>query len=294
MTRPSTAPRVSVVVPVFNGQDFIADCLDSLLQLAYPRDELEIVVVNNASTDTTSEILERYAGRISQFHESVRGPAAARNRGIREAAGTIVAFTDADCTVETNWLGHLIEPLADATVGIAGGAILARRPANPVEMFGETIHDHRKAIEVFSPPYVITMNWASRREVLLDAGLFDETYMRCEDVDLSQRIAQRGYALVYREDAIIYHRNESSLAGLWQEGFQHGVWAVKHNKLNHEINRRIGHRRFNLHSYSEIGVNLWTAMSSRNGKMPLCQATFDFGKKIGKLAGSVRFGYVDL
>ena len=106
-----------------------------------------------------------------------------------------------------------MKPVYGDRVGIVGGRILSRQPANRIELFGEKIHDHQKAIEVYQPPYAISMNWASPRSVLLEESLFDETFLRCEDVDLSQRIEQAGYDLVYQHSAIVFHRNEHTLAG---------------------------------------------------------------------------------
>src|SRR5262249_268139 len=94
------------------------------------------------------------------------------------------------------------------------------------ELFGERIHDHRRAILVWKPPYVITMNWASPRAVLERVGLFDEGLLRCEDVDLSYRIGAAGYRLAFAPDAVVYHRNERSVVGLFREGVQHGFYAV--------------------------------------------------------------------
>jgi glycosyltransferase involved in cell wall biosynthesis len=287
-------PLVSVVVPVFNGEATIAACIDSLMGSDYPAGRFEVVVVDNRSTDRTAAILAGYGERIVLTREATRGPAAARNRGVRAASGEIVAFTDADCTVDPDWLIRLTGPLNDPSVGIVGGRILSRRPCNAVELFGETIHDHSKAIGVFKPPYVISMNWASRRSVLVDAGLFDEAFLRCEDVDLSQRILRLGYRIVYAPAAVVYHRNEDSLAGLFREGFQHGVWSVRHNREHHEFNLQFGHRRLNPRSYRAIGTNLWAALRGIRRPDALCQAIFDVGKKCGKITGSVRFGYIDL
>ena len=288
------APEISVVVPVYNGATTIGPCLDSLLALQPLPASREIIVVDNNSTDATPHVLARYDEAITVVREAVRGPAAARNRGIDSARGAIIAFTDADCTVEPQWLDELVRPLEDPTVGVVGGRILARRGANRIERFGDTIHDHRMAIEVFAPPYAITMNWASRRQVLIEAGLFDEAFIRCEDVDLSQRIVQRNYRIVYAHDAVVRHRNERSLAGLMREGYQHGVWSVRHNKVSREFASAAGHRRFDLKTYRRIMINLWKACFSRQKLHALCQALFDIGKKAGKVVGSVRFGYVDL
>src|SRR6188474_2967712 len=175
-------PAVSVVVPVYNGQATLLPCLHSLLQLRYPADRMELIVVDNASTDATAAILEGVRDQLRVLREDKRGPAAARNRGIRAARGDCIALTDADCVVDPDWLAELVRPLADPEVGISGGRIRSVQPCNRIERFGERIHDHRRALEELVPPYAISMNWASRRAVLLDVGLFDETLLRDEDV----------------------------------------------------------------------------------------------------------------
>jgi glycosyltransferase involved in cell wall biosynthesis len=217
-----TSPPVTVVVPAYNAEATIEECVASLLAVAYDG-AVELVVVDNGSTDATRLLASRAGATVLTAPR--RGPSAARNEGIRHATTDIVAFTDADCTVEPDWLARLVAALADPAVGIAGGRIRARRDATEAERFGELIHDHEAAIEVWSPPYVITMSWASRRAVLDEAGGFDETLRRGEDVDLSWRIAAAGYRLVYVADAIVRHRNERSLAGLAREGLLHGLAA---------------------------------------------------------------------
>ncbi len=220
----SDIPSVTVVVAALDAEATLGDCLDSLLALRHPRDRLEIVVVDNDSHDRTREIAARSG--VTVVGESRRGPAAARNAGIRRTMSDVVSLTDADCTVDAGWLEALLLPLADRTVGIVGGTILARRPANRVELYGETIHDHRRAIEHWRPPYVITMNWAARREVIEALGPFDEALLRGSDVDYSYRAGKAGYALAFCADAVIHHRNESSLLGLAREGFTHGFHGV--------------------------------------------------------------------
>lgn len=286
--------RVAVVVPVYNGRKTIEACLESLFVQDYPPEMLEIVVVDNASTDGTAQILGRYQDRITVLSEPTRGPSAARNRGVREVSADVIAFIDADCVADGAWLRNLLGPLNKPLVGISGGRNLSRRPCNRIEKFGETIHDHQKAIEVYKPPYAISMNWASARKVLLEAGLFDESFQRCEDVDLSMRIRQLGYQLVYQPGAIVYHRNERTLFGLFREGFQHGLWAVRAISEHRGIIRDSGHRHINLSSYKAIGANLVTAVTGKQRMVALCQAIFDIGKKTGKVAGTFRFRYIDL
>ena len=93
-------PTVSIIIGVYNGADTIAACLESLLSQNYPADAYDIIVVENGSTDSTTEIVERYPVRL--YHNSIRGLAAARMFGIARSEAEIVAFTDADCIADPN------------------------------------------------------------------------------------------------------------------------------------------------------------------------------------------------
>jgi GT2 family glycosyltransferase len=214
------------VVAARNAEQHLDACVWSLLALRYPRERLELVVVDNGSTDGTASVLARFGGAITVVGEKRRGPAAARNVGIRATHGEVIALVDADCTVDAGWLEELVPALANPRVGIAGGRILAAGQANGIERFGETIHDAYSAVHMWHPPYVITMNWAARRSLLEEVGAFDEGLLRGSDVDFSYRTVAAGYELRYCPDAVVYHRNERTLAGLFREGWVHGFHSV--------------------------------------------------------------------
>jgi glycosyltransferase involved in cell wall biosynthesis len=226
MTRmPSIPPAFSIVVPVFNGAATIAQCIESLLAIDYPSERYEIICVDNASTDDTTAQLRGFLPHVRILREEIRGAAAARNCGVLAANHDLIAFTDADCVVDAGWLRALASRIGEAGVGIVGGRIAAVAGANSVERFGERIHDHRRAIEELRPPYVITMNWASPKQLLVDVGLFDESLLRGQDTDLAFRIGAAGWRMVYVPDAVVRHFNERSLRGLFCEGYTHGRYA---------------------------------------------------------------------
>lgn len=287
-------PPVSVIVPVYNGANTIEACIESLLALDYPADRRELIFVDNASTDNTAQILERYREKIRIAFEAKRGPAAARNRGLRDARHEIVAMTDADCTVDRHWLRRLIEPLGDASIGLAGGTILSQRPCNAIELFGERIHDHRMAIEVWQPPYVITMNWASRKSVLIQVDFFDESFFRCEDVDLAYRAFQGGVQFAFAPKAVVYHRNEKTFANLFHEGYLHGYYSVQAIKKHQALLKRFGHQRVEPASYAALFTSLKKSLLRAPCSTARCDFVFNSGKKVGKLCGSLRFGHLDL
>jgi glycosyltransferase involved in cell wall biosynthesis len=233
-------PDISVIVPVRDRAGVIGPCLDSILASDYPADRLEVVVVDNASSDGTADVLRSYGARIRAVYEPKRGPAAARNAGLRVARGEAIAFTDSDCIVDRAWVARVVAPLADRTLGAVGGCIRALPSGNGVEHFGERIHDHARAIQEFRPAYLITMNLAARRDLLQQLHGFDERLIRCEDVDISYRIAQAGYRFAYAPDAVVYHRNRSTVPQLIAEGYAHGFYAMKVNRLHRDYQKRTG------------------------------------------------------
>jgi len=280
-------PDVTVVVAVRNGASCIEECIRSLLALDYPSERVELIVVDNASTDGTRSILEGFAPRITILEESTRGAAAARNTGIRAARGRWIAFTDADCRVDPQWIAALLQPEPSAGIGIVGGQILAWSPCNRVERFGERIHNHQQAIEVFDPSYAITMNWASPAAVLHAVGLFDQSLLRGQDVDLAYRIQQAGYGLEYRSEARIEHRNERTFAGLFHEGVVHGF----HNR---RLRRK--HERFLARGKPKLIEPSVRRSLSRNAAAVVrgeeifesfCALTFDAGKAVGQVSGEI-------
>ncbi len=294
-----TWPPVSVVLPVYNGEKVIAACIDSLLSQDYPVDLREIVIVNNASSDGTVGLLDRYRDRVSILDETGRGVSRARNCGIAAAKYDFIAFIDADCVADTGWLTALIRPfINDETLSVVGGRILALPGANYVERFGEEIHDHQKAIEVYRPHYVITMNIAIRKSVFDDIGLFDPLFLRAQDADLSFRLDLAGHRLSYAADAVIHHHNESTLRGLFREGFKHGMWQIcLYRKYSDTLTKN--RRRFNSAEYKRLFGYLGNSLASVRKPASIrtdafCQLIFNAGKKLGHIVGSVRFKHMAL
>lgn len=281
---------VSVIVPVYNGEKTIKGCIQSLMGLRYPRENVEFIVVNNASNDRTAQILDSYKGGIRILYEQKRGAAAARNKGLLNARGRLIAFTDADCMADKEWLTNILLPLSDRSIGVVGGKILSRRPCNRIELFGERIHDHDRAINEFNPPYAITMNWASRLSVFEEVGLFDERFLRGQDDDLSHRIFLAGYKLIYQPEAIIYHKNERAFPGLFHEGYVHGYHDIKNGVIRKRDAGRIGRKRI-----PKVGIKqrLKYCFTQEDRFEVFCALVFELGRAIGKFLAFMRFVYLD-
>ena len=99
-------PFVSVIVPVRNEESYVADCLRSLLNQDYPWDGFEIIVVDNDSSDRSADVIAQFSVRY--VFEKKRGAAAARNAGVRQSKGELLAFIDSDCIAPPDWLSSLV------------------------------------------------------------------------------------------------------------------------------------------------------------------------------------------
>jgi len=281
-------PKASIIVPAYNAETTLVECINSLLALDYPAEHVELIFINNASTDGTADILNQYSSAIRILSEKKRGAAAARNKGLLHAKGEIVAFTDADCVVESDWLRKIAPPLHDSSIGVVGGRILAKRPCNKTEEFGETVHDHDRAINEFTPPYAITMNWSSRLSVLKRVGMFDERLRRAQDVDLSWRILQIGYKLMFEPQAIVYHRNESNILALFREGYVHGYHSPRIHEKHKAFLRRFGVHKLKVKSPIDVLSNTIVCPQRNNTTYCICYFIFESGRSIGTFIGSIR------
>jgi glycosyltransferase involved in cell wall biosynthesis len=226
---PDLDPTVSIIIPVYNGQYTIAACLESLLAQTYPTDRYDVIVVENGSTDETTTIVQRYPVRL--LHSPERGPASARNFGLARSDADVVAFTDADCVADPNWLSALVKPYADSRIGGVGGAILAYD------------HDDRTLVEMFSEeqsplvnfvsgeneflPHLYTANASYRRSLLDQVGGFNPNLVTAEDVDLAWRLQlQTDARLHYAPQAIVYHHHRSTRTGLARQYRQYGFGEI--------------------------------------------------------------------
>lgn len=216
-------PSVSVVVPVLNGEATIGDMLQALAGNSPRPSQLEIIVVDNGSTDTTREIVSRYAG-VRLLSESRRGPAAARNTGLHQATGEVILHCDADCLPTRRWIAELAACFSDARVNLAAGRTLSFPPTTAVERYmAALLYDASVTISRSVLPFVPSMNMAVRRSAALAIGGWNEDMMTSEDVDFSTRLLARyPEPIFFAREAVLFHRNRASDAALKRQAWGYG------------------------------------------------------------------------
>jgi len=227
----------TVVVPVYNGAATIDHLLSALLgQTGRPRD-VEIIVVDNGSADGTPENVRAHP--VTLLHEPRRGPAAARNRGLRAARGDVVVHLDADTLPTRRWLADMISPFTSPAVMLVGGRTLGFRPQNAVERYFTRIPLYDAVSTLKRPvfPFVQSANMAVRRSAALAIGGWDDDMLTAEDIDFCYRLLLRcPGSIVYQPRAILFHRNRTTVESMCRQAWTYGEGAGKlYQKYPHVV-----------------------------------------------------------
>jgi glycosyltransferase involved in cell wall biosynthesis len=249
-TPPDPAPRVSVVICAYNAERTIEECLESLGRLRYP--DYEVIVVDDGSTDQTRAIAERYPA-FRLISQPNMGLSFARNVGIRAATAEIVAFTDADCAADPDWLTFLVRRLVSEEFAAVGGPNLpppedhwvpeavARSPGGPTHVL----------ITDWEAEHVPGCNMAFWRRQLLEVGAFDPIFRTAgDDVDVCWRLQNAGHRIGFAAAALVWHRRRHTVRNyLTQQAGYGRAEGMLYFKHPHRFNL-LGHSRWAGRIYS--------------------------------------------
>jgi len=205
-------PLVSVIVPTFNRADLLGHLLGALAEQAYPSSLLELIVVDNSSTDGTAELVERWSKVMGYPVRFVRkqneGPVASRNLGASQARGRVLAFTDSDCVPDPRWVLNAVHYLTgNPDVSIVCG------PMRALGSEGAGLLDAQHEETIRDTGLYPSGNLIFRRECFERAGGFDEQFgiypwgalVRGEDTDLVWRARRLGYRAEFVDDVAVGH-----------------------------------------------------------------------------------------
>jgi glycosyltransferase involved in cell wall biosynthesis len=193
-------PVFSLVIPTKNRADILIQALSHLESLTYPRSKFEVLVVNDGSTDATRKSLEKLqvGYRLRIFHREGQGTSATRNFGIEQAEGSHILFIDDDVFPCKDLLeyheeahrGHLRRLVRGPVINIEKLPL----PGEPPTLFYH-----------YSQNYLCTSNASIRRSLLLEAGMFDEDFVRWEDAELGVRLKRIGVSRHFVLRGYVYH-----------------------------------------------------------------------------------------
>jgi len=230
-------PPVSVVVCTHNGQSTLTECLARLTTLTYP--DFEVIVVSDGSSDASAEIAKSHGVRLVETAH--RGLSHARNVGIANASGEIVAFLDDDAYPDHDWLYYIAASLrANGYAGVGGPNIapdddglvaecVAAAPGGPIHVL---ISDREAE-------HLPGCNMAFRKSALEEIGGFDERFrVAGDDVDVCWRLQESGRTLGFSAGAVVMHRRRDSLRRYLRQQYGYGEaeallerkWPSRYNR----------------------------------------------------------------
>ncbi|WP_228022026.1 glycosyltransferase [Vasconcelosia minhoensis] len=235
-------PTVSVIIPIYNGELDLPGLADCLLQQIYPAERVEYLLVDNGSRDRTPQLIADAVARASAqgltfryLNETdIQSAYAARNTGIRQATGEILAFTDADCYPQPDWLVNLVQGFKAPEVGLTVGEVAALPGQSWLEKYAERQQLMSQKDTLAHPfcPYGQTANIAIRAAALAEIGLFRPHLTTGGDADLCWRLQREGgWQLYFAEDAVIRHRHRATLKALYSQWYRYG----RSNRYLHEL-----------------------------------------------------------
>ena len=227
---PKKLPKVSILVPAYNEEKTIAKTLRSLLRLNYPKNLIEIIAINDGSTDNTLKIMkkfERYGVKV--IDKPNGGKASALNAGLKVAKGDIIVCMDADSIVSKNALKYTVGYFSDPKVGAAASSLKVYKPKTFWQkmQFVEYIYNIflRKVLALMDSVFVVPGPFGLyRRSVLEKLGGWEEGNLT-EDMELTMRIQKAGYKVETSLNSIVYTKTPETFKRLikqrirWYRGF---------------------------------------------------------------------------
>ena len=217
---------ISVVIPFYNAERYMAACLGALQDQRYPRDRYEIIAVNNNSRDASLDISRRFNHVVRILHEPKQGAYAARNTGIRAAKGKVIAFTDPDCRPAGDWLASIDRAFRDSSTRLVLGC---NRPASgslPMSLITE--YEHEKSVYIYNSDkkdiyFGHTNNMAVLGSLFGELGLFEERDRGSDTIFVNRCVERYGCAaLRYEPGMRVRHLELVSLGKVLKKYFIYG------------------------------------------------------------------------
>lgn len=233
---------VSVVVVNFNGKEHLEACLSSLENLNFPREHLEVIMVDNASRDGSVKFVSSRFPRVKTVRNSNNvGFARAVNIGVEQARGDYVALLNNDAKADSEWLTQLLLPVLSQSDVVCSSSKILTWDGKNIDFVGGTLgfYGHGFKVKVGSPavseegekPILFPCGGAMLvdKKVFLDVGGFDEDYFAFfEDVDFGWRLWVLGYRVFFAPKSLVYHHHHATTSKV---GYERERFLLERNAL---------------------------------------------------------------
>lgn len=224
MMSDSQLPFVSIIVPVYNDPKRIGPCIEALLRQKWPEDRREIIIVDNNSTDGTRDVIARYPVRLL-VEKDRQSSYAARNLGLREARGEIIAFTDSDARAHANWLRNGIERMERDRIDYLSCRVKMFFGSGARPTLLDMVDYHfafDNQVDLQHSHSTPTVALITRRAVIDKVGGFSEELISGGDVEFGDRVWRAGFRQEYEGSAIVYHPCRSRPRAFFKRTWRYG------------------------------------------------------------------------
>ena len=230
-SRNSKLPSLSLILPVYNEENVIAHTIKNLLSINYPKDKMEIVVVDDGSTDNTYNILKKFADKIQILRKKNEGKASALNFGLKHVKNEYVAVMDADTILDSNALANCMKCFDSENIAAVTSHIISKSTNTLLEKMQNIEYMVTALIrKVKEKPNLIDATPGPlsiyKKNILVKLGGFDEKNV-LEDVEIAWRLLKNGYKIKMAYDAMAYTTYPKSLKSWWKQRTRWGVGGLQ-------------------------------------------------------------------
>ena len=220
--------KASVIIPAYNSEKTIGNCIDAIRNQDFS-EQYEIIVVDDGSKDETADAAEELGAVVLKQKNS--GPAKARNLGARNSKGEILVFTDADCEPEKDWLKEMLALFKDKEVIGVQGAYKTKQKSLVARFVQAEIEERYEKMKKNSEnlDWIGSYSAAYRKKDFFEANGFDESYPKAsgEDPELSFTLSKQGKKLVFNPKAVVYHLHPDTVWNYFKVKFFRAFYRVK-------------------------------------------------------------------
>ncbi len=254
--------RVSVVVPSYNRKASLHRLLSALAAQTMPAEDFEVIVVDDGSTDGTPDLVAslRMPYRLKTLQQANTGPGAARNRGVRAASGDLIVFLDDDTVPVPGLLErHVALHAANANAVVIGPMVPPSEWQRPawIRWEEDMLEEQYRAMLAgefeCTPRQFYTANVSLERATFLEAGGFDSSFKRAEDVEMAYRMRDQGAQFIFDAEAQVYHYAERTFAAWCRTPYQYGRYdVIMHREKGHEALPCAAHEFHSRHLLTRV------------------------------------------
>ena len=232
------SPQFSIIIPTYGRPRQLNACLRSVVQLEYPRDLFEVLVVDDGSPEPPETVIATYCEYLNlrYLRQEHAGPATARNTGAASARGKFLAFIDDDCAPATDWLRTLEARFTQHPVEAVGGRTQNGLPENPYSTASQTLIDYLylyfNSIADHAR-FFASNNLAFPAEQFRAIGGFEPTFPKAagQDRELCDRWLHHGYQMIYAPEVVVFHNHPLTFRRFCRQHFNYGRGAFFFHQL---------------------------------------------------------------